>query len=122
MSERGNFAAGLVLGGVVGAALGVLLAPAPGDETRQKLRRKGEQLRDRAREHAMPVADGAANRLRAHANDVATRVRSTAGDVIDRGRSVMEERSEHLPDALDSGQDTMLGKQSDPQRADDSGR
>lgn len=37
----------LVAGLAVGAALGILLAPASGKETREKLMRKGGQLRDK---------------------------------------------------------------------------
>jgi len=110
MSERGSFAVGLILGGAVGVALGMLVAPVPGRETREKLRRKGGQLRDRAREHAASVADDVADRLRVNADDVMTRVRSMAGDVIDRGRSVVEERAGHLPDAFESGKGTVLGR------------
>jgi gas vesicle protein len=110
------------MGGVVGVALGVLLAPAPGHETREKLRRGGEQLRDRAREQMRRTPDDAADRLRTNADDVATRVRSTTGDVIDRGRATIEEHSGRLSDAFESGRDAVLGGENDPQRADDSGR
>jgi gas vesicle protein len=110
MSERGNFAVGLILGGMVGAALGILLAPTSGHETRENLWRKGEQLRDRAREHAAIVADDVADRLRTHADDVMTRTRAMAGDVIDGGRTVVGELSGHLLDAVESGQETMLGR------------
>ena len=44
----GGFALGLVVGGVIGAAVGLLLAPKPGAETRSELMEMGETWRDRA--------------------------------------------------------------------------
>ncbi|MGH2515043.1 MAG: YtxH domain-containing protein [Ktedonobacterales bacterium] len=43
---------GLVLGILVGAALAVLFAPQPGDETREQLTEQGMLLRTRGRERA----------------------------------------------------------------------
>ena len=39
-SRGGDFIAGMVIGGFVGAALALLLAPRPGDETLAQLREK----------------------------------------------------------------------------------
>ncbi len=53
MSERhsgggAEFFAGLVIGGLVGAALATLLAPQSGEETRAQIRDKGLEIKDRA--------------------------------------------------------------------------
>ncbi|MGB9590066.1 MAG: YtxH domain-containing protein [candidate division WOR-3 bacterium] len=61
MSDRGSSTgwalASFALGVIVGAAIGVLLAPASGEETRERLKEtldkakeKGKELVDRARE------------------------------------------------------------------------
>jgi gas vesicle protein len=115
MSERRDFAGGLLLGVLVGAALGVLFAPAAGNETRERLRRESDQLRERAREHAERVAEQA----RRTADEVVSRVRSSAGDVIDRGRSVIEERAERLRDAYQSGRDAAFGREGGERRDDE---
>ena len=80
MSNRGDFWAGMALGGIVGALLGLLLAPAPGEETRRRIGERvagaaetarerlgevGAQLRERVRqrfragEEAAPAEDAA---------------------------------------------------------------
>jgi len=43
-----NFFKGLLFGVLGGALLGVLFAPAPGEETRKKLKEKGTELKDKA--------------------------------------------------------------------------
>jgi gas vesicle protein len=51
MSERsGDLIKGLVIGGLIGAALGILYAPKSGKETRDDIARKTEELVDRAKE------------------------------------------------------------------------
>ncbi len=45
-----TFAAGMLIGALVGAGLALLLAPRSGEETRHALRRKARRLADEARE------------------------------------------------------------------------
>jgi len=54
MSEKedfGTFFAGLVVGGLVGAAVALLLAPQSGEETRTMIKDKSIELKDRAVEY-----------------------------------------------------------------------
>ena len=46
----GAFLAGILIGGLVGAAAALLLAPQSGEETRAQIREKSIELRDRASE------------------------------------------------------------------------
>lgn len=43
-NKQPNLLDGLILGGLIGAALGIVFAPSAGDETRQKIKEKLSQL------------------------------------------------------------------------------
>ena len=55
-SKGGEFLAGFILGGLVGAAIGLLLAPQPGEETRAQLMERGIELKARAEEKMLEDA------------------------------------------------------------------
>jgi gas vesicle protein len=51
MSERnGDFIKGLLIGGLIGAVVGILYAPKSGKETREDIARKADELAYRAKE------------------------------------------------------------------------
>ena len=47
-SDFGAFLSGFLIGGLVGAAVSLMMAPQSGAETRQQIRTKGVELRGRA--------------------------------------------------------------------------
>ena len=49
-TSRGVMAAGLLMGGAIGATVGILLAPKAGSQTRAELKQQGGKLRTRAGE------------------------------------------------------------------------
>lgn len=51
-NDFGTFFAGLIVGGLVGAAVALLMAPQSGEETRTYIRDKSIELKDRAVESA----------------------------------------------------------------------
>ena len=68
-SDRGSgFAIGLVVGAVLGLAIGFLFAPRPGEETRQLLKEKAGEARERAAK-------------------VARKVRQTAGEAVKKAQA-----------------------------------
>lgn len=53
MSGKGDFLAGLFVGGIIGATAGILFAPTAGEETRTQLVEKGKEYKDVASDKAM---------------------------------------------------------------------
>jgi gas vesicle protein len=80
--SRGDFLTGLLVGGVIGLAVGVLFAPAPGEETRESLRSR---------------TTGAMERVRAGADGVGERVREGIGRARDGASQLASEVRSRLP-------------------------
>lgn len=114
MSERdsdlGNFLAGFVLGGLIGAAVALLLAPQPGEETRTLLRERSIELKDKAAgsvgdarsraEEALAEArvraDSAMEDLRVRADEYAKISRERVEELQTKGQTVLEESKVRL--------------------------
>ncbi|HUF38935.1 MAG TPA: YtxH domain-containing protein [Anaerolineales bacterium] len=94
-SDFGAFLSGFVVGGLVGAAVALLMAPQSGEETRTVIKEKGIELRDMAAEKAEEV--------RTMAGEVADSAKSKAADLQKRGQVVLEEQKEKLSSALEAG-------------------
>ena len=71
----------LVVGAVVGLAIGFLYAPRPGEETRQVLKEKLESVREKG------------ERVREKAADVAEKVKETASEAVKTARAKLEEQA-----------------------------
>jgi gas vesicle protein len=77
-NDFGAFFAGLIVGGLVGAATALLLAPQSGEETRQWIQDRGIELKDRAVEYgadARARATAALDDARARADQALEEVR-----------------------------------------------
>jgi len=57
--DFGSFLAGVIVGGLVGAAVALLMAPQSGEETRGVIRERGIELKDRATEFGSTARDRA---------------------------------------------------------------
>lgn len=126
MNERRDFALGLFLGSLLGAALAILYAPRTGEETRARIRRQSEELGQRARERAGEVAvrvrqraDEVVDRVRESADEFVMQAREAADDVVDRGRTILEQKSERLRRAFVSGRDAVAGRSAEQSRDTD---
>ena len=93
----GSFALGLLVGGIIGALIGMLLAPKPGSETRAEIWERSETLRSRAdeaaaslRERVGPAADGVSSRFGPAVESVLERGGAVAGTVREAGASAIE--------------------------------
>lgn len=68
----------------VGAAVGLLYAPRPGEETREDLLRRADEGRDYLRQRSSELRD-------------------QAGDIVEKGRSGVSDQRDQLAAALDAG-------------------
>lgn len=79
-TDFGAYLAGFVIGGLVGAAAALLLAPQSGEETRTIIRDKSIELRDKATENAEEALNKATKLL----EDTRTRLVESIEDLRER--------------------------------------
>ncbi len=78
MADSGldKFVTGLLAGALVGTAIGMLMAPKPGNETRQIVRERAGEYLGTARERAGGYVDAARERGRGYVGTARERVQS----------------------------------------------
>jgi len=87
--DIGSFLAGFVIGGLVGAAVALILAPQSGEETRNKLAVESAHLREAGTER-LHAAQESVSHVRERAQETATQVQEQARIVLDEGKSRLE--------------------------------
>jgi gas vesicle protein len=109
-SDFGAFLAGFVIGGLVGAATALLLAPQSGEETRTIIREKGIELKDKAGEttaearaaaqrtlaEAQARADAALKEAQARYDELAQQAKPVSEDLMQRGQVVLDDQKAKL--------------------------
>jgi gas vesicle protein len=92
MADDRNDAAGYLgwffLGGVIGAAAALLLAPKAGRETRELIAERGGEVARKAQE-------------------IANEAQGRAGEWLDKSRELFEEQTQRLMSAFEAGKDAM---------------
>jgi len=94
LNYLGTFLAGLVLGGLVGAAMAMLLAPASGQDTRRQIKEKSQELKLQAEQQ---VEDA----------------RKRAEELQERSRVVLEEQKAKLNQAIEDAKHSAAQVKSD---------
>jgi gas vesicle protein len=89
-SDLGAFLAGFVIGGLVGAATALILAPQSGGDTRQQILDKGRELRD--------TSGGRVGQYRQMADDRTRQYRERAGEALSSTRGRLQDTSGRLQD------------------------
>ncbi len=105
-NDFGAFLSGFVVGGLVGAAVALLLAPQSGEETRAVIRDKSIELRDSAYSQAEVVrgrAGEAVDQAKTRAGEVMDTAKVKASDIQKRSQVVLEEQKERLSTAIEAG-------------------
>jgi gas vesicle protein len=87
-SDAAGYLGWFLLGGVLGAAAALLLAPRTGRETRELLAEHSGDFIKRAQ-------------------DVAGQAQDRAGDLFDKGREYFEEQAQRLTSAFEAGRSAM---------------
>jgi gas vesicle protein len=108
MSERddlGSFLSGFFIGGFIGAAVALLVAPQSGEETRTLIKEKGVELRDKTSaslEEAYAYAEKAAADARARAEELTKVAKQRADELKKQGQVVLEEQKARLKNVVDA--------------------
>ena len=86
-NNKSDFLVGLLLGGALGAALALLYAPQSGNETREKLKQKGDEIKDKTTdsyEKARVRASEVGDTLKEKTTSLASTVKESATTVTAR--------------------------------------
>jgi gas vesicle protein len=104
----GRFVAGLLLGGLAGAATMLLLAPQSGEETRAQIQQRSRELRDQTNE--------ALAQARTKAGELKETAQEKAVDLKRQGKEKLVEQmdrvSERVTSAVESGKKAIQGSES----------
>ena len=112
--DLGSFLSGLIIGGLVGAAVALLLAPQSGEETREIIRDKSIELKDRAvetAEEARQKAEAAAAEARVRADQLAHEAKIKADELKERGTHFIEEQKAKAVEVIESGKEAVKHKE-----------
>jgi gas vesicle protein len=100
-----GFWAGFILGALVGAGAAFLFAPAPGEETRERLRERGIELRERAEvlsDEARRRAEELSERGRELLEERIARLEALVEEAIVEGKKAAEETQQELRARLEA--------------------
>ncbi len=108
-SEGSSSIGMLLLGLAIGAGAALLLAPASGVETRERLSREARRAGRRMREYTDDLGERVA--------DSVEQTRSTVDERVARARSAVRARVDAVSDAVEAGRDAVDDARADLERA-----
>ena len=107
-NELGSFLAGFVIGGLVGAATALILAPQSGQDTRSQIAGKSQELRDQSGERLQQYRDLAGSRTQEYRDrasstmaDARGRLQETSSPVLEQARIVLDSGKERATQVKD---------------------
>jgi gas vesicle protein len=117
MSNRtDDFIKGLLIGGLVGAVVGILYAPKSGKETREEIGRKADELMEKAKEEyeialekSKKAYESAVKRLKemeSSAKEKVEEMEEKVGVLTERGKETLQDTKGRLKKAIDAGVQT----------------
>lgn len=108
VNQPGGFLAGLLIGGLAGAAAMWLLAPQSGKRTRAQIQLKSMELRDQTTEAVETVEDAMAQ-ASVKARQIRAGVREQAKELEQRGQELFDEQKERLSTLVEAGKTAVQG-------------
>ncbi len=84
--SAGKFIAGFIVGGTVGAIIGILLAPQSGEETREAIGNKTKEAYDKAQ--------GAVKEIQAKADDVVSEMQKKGEEIIAKIQDLINKKEQ----------------------------
>jgi len=123
-SDFGAFLAGFVIGGLVGAATALLLAPQSGEETRTIIRDKSIELKDKASEttaeararaekafaEAQARADAALKEAQTRYDELAAQAKAKTEDIKHRGQVILDEQKAKYEEQKSKVEDAITAR------------
>ena len=113
MARDWDIVKGLVIGGLIGAAIGILFAPKSGKETRQDIADKADELLSKAKEEyekavekSKATYDAAVTRLSTAEGSVREKVKAiekNIGEFAQQSAETLADNTSRLKKALDAG-------------------
>jgi len=94
-----NVLAGMLIGGLAGAAAMLLFAPQSGKQTRAQIEQKSIQLRDQTTKNIKKVV----KQVRSESNRITADVRGKAEELKQLGQDKLVEQLDRVSAALDTG-------------------
>jgi gas vesicle protein len=107
VNQWGGFFAGLLIGGLAGAAAMLLLAPQSGKRTRTQIQLKGIELREQTTE----AVEDALVQARTKGRQIRADVRGKADELQQRGQAVLDEQKENWSALVEAGKTAVQGSQ-----------
>ncbi len=101
--DFGSFLAGFVIGGLIGAAVALIMAPQSGEETRTLIRDRSIELKDMAAEKAETArikAEAAAAEARARVDELAKLTQEKANELTKKGQEVYQTQKSRIETAV----------------------
>jgi gas vesicle protein len=121
MSNRGDFIAGMVVGGFLGAMVGVLYAPKSGRETREEIGRKTDELLSKAKEEyeaaveksrsAYESALAKLKKLEEQTQQRVEEVGQKVDDLKEQGKETLQDNTSRLKHAIAVGVEAFKEEQ-----------
>jgi gas vesicle protein len=121
MNKSGDFVAGILIGGLIGAVIGILYAPKSGKETREEIAKKADQLLAKAKEEyecavekSRKAYEETVQRLKSlekTAWEKAEEVGEKVDEITERGKESIQESKSRLKKAIDAGVEAFKEEQ-----------